>query len=689
MLLFLLACTKAPGDTGDCSELLYRDADGDGFGVDTQWAVACPGEGWAVEPGDCDDADATEHPSAEPPCSCLLGDEWRSWYEDVDGDGYGVGEAIEQCAGPDGTASAAGDCDPDDPSSHPGADELWYDGIDQDCDGASDYDADADGFDAAEHGGSDCDDGDAAINPEAYEFCDAERLDEDCDGLANEDDPDARGYRRWYPDGDGDGHGTEGDSVFACSPPEGYADGIDDCDDDDASVNPSADEICGNEVDEDCNTASLTCGARDTVELAWSEIRYTSEESFYQAMSVASGDVDGDGQDELVFGVPYWSSDVSGYASRIVLADADEGGSVEDMTWLDGGLDTYAGLALDVGDVDADGFDDLLVSRSFEEGTVLLLHGPLSGPISAGATLQIEGRLGDANGFGSAVDVVEDVDGDGLPDLSIANPNSSWEASYQGEVHLFSGVETGTTDVYDAYATAGGAAANERLSRGVVGDLDGDGTPEWVLSAPYSSAGPGNTGRLYVLPLDASGTLDVEDSIQLIGMTSGGQLGSTVVLSDVDDDGELDLIIAAPSGGDGGHVFVVDELPEENMVAGDVAVAKITMDSPYGALGRSLVAPGDLDGDGVGDLALGAPEARPDSQRVGSAYLLSNVVEGSVIVSDVAWATLVGADDWDYAGMRMTEVEDVTGDGLPELLIQSPTTTGFGTIDLIPGGPGQ
>ena len=95
--------------------------------------------------------------------------DWFELTDDVDMDGVAV---------PD-------DCDDDDASVFPGADEVWYDGVDEDCDGASDYDADGDGADAMHYGGTDCDDTSADVFPGAVEILN-DGIDQDCDGLADD-----------------------------------------------------------------------------------------------------------------------------------------------------------------------------------------------------------------------------------------------------------------------------------------------------------------------------------------------------------------------------------------------------------------------------------------------------------------------------------------------------------------------
>ena len=120
--------------------------------------------------------------------------------EDLDGDGY---------------SPAEGDCDDDDPTVHPGAEEVAYDGVDNDCSDGDLMDVDGDGYEPTWFGGEDCDDEDPAISPDATEIC-GDGIDHDCSGDPDDGNTDA----------DGDGYVD-----WACT-------GGDDCDDGSAAVAP-------------------------------------------------------------------------------------------------------------------------------------------------------------------------------------------------------------------------------------------------------------------------------------------------------------------------------------------------------------------------------------------------------------------------------------------------------------------
>ena len=116
---------------------------------------------------------------------------------------------------------------------------------------------------------TDCDDTESGINPGATEVCDADDTDEDCDGLADDADPsvDTSTGTTWYPDSDGDGYGSADATgeAFCDDPASGYYETADDCDDDDATVNPGATEVC-NDKDDDCDATTGQAGMAQFVD---------------------------------------------------------------------------------------------------------------------------------------------------------------------------------------------------------------------------------------------------------------------------------------------------------------------------------------------------------------------------------------------------------------------------------------
>jgi hypothetical protein len=267
---FVAACT-APSDqhvglSGDCDDTdplstlpvpWFLDADGDGAGDELLSVVACapPADHVAVA-GDCADDDPNVSPGAveicngrDDDCNGRVDDttDGTLFFPDLDGDGFGAGAAVRACVAPDGTVPNDDDCNDADPAVNPAAAEICGDSIRQDCRPFPPDDCDADGV----VDDLDCAEDDPSVFPDAPERCNG--LDDDCDGLVDDADPDRIATVAFYLDGDGDGFGDGAAAAeLACTAPAGRVPDASDCDDALATVFPGADERC-NAVDDDCD----------------------------------------------------------------------------------------------------------------------------------------------------------------------------------------------------------------------------------------------------------------------------------------------------------------------------------------------------------------------------------------------------------------------------------------------------
>jgi len=288
LFLAILGCRdkdRSPIDTGTVPTDDTGTEDTGTEDTDTdQPEVDADGDG-SSEDVDCDDSRSDIHPGADEVCDSADNDcdgeidedatDASTWYEDLDQDGYGDAfSSVNTCALPVGFVSNSDDCDPLDPSAHPGGVEIC-DGVDNDCDGLVDgpdtldavewyADSDGDGYgDAASTTMScnlpdsgyvaddtDCDDTEAAVNPAATEVCNGS--DDDCDTFVDDSDPNVAGQATWYPDVDADGYGDARFGTAACDPPSGHVSDATDCSDLDGTAYPGANEVCDGD-DENCD----------------------------------------------------------------------------------------------------------------------------------------------------------------------------------------------------------------------------------------------------------------------------------------------------------------------------------------------------------------------------------------------------------------------------------------------------
>ncbi len=646
-------CDGEVDDDAAGGEWYYVDADADGYGMTAYAIQHCgPLEGWALERGDCDDGDPTVHVGAEEVCNGVDDDcdgriddhaaDAITWYRDLDGDGYGdSATGWPGCQQPSGRTDVDGDCDDEDPEINPGVSERCWTDADDDCSGTNNdmdaagceeryQDADGDGFagsgaclcepeepylfDLSE----DCDDDDPTVYPGAVERADF--VDDDCDGeapasveqlgvrLLGEDPIDRAGHRvAALGDLNGDGFADLGVGAYG---------------DDRGGSDAGAAYVVLGPVDAD----------RDLAEADAVLVGVSAGDQASTGLDGA-GDLNGDGYDDIVLGAHHAQGQAG--AAYVVLGPVEDqlGLGSADAVWSGSTSGDWAGYAVGGGhDTDGDGLSDVIVGawgRDFgreDSGVAYLLLGPATGGgllESADAVLQ----SADLDGaFGRAVEIAADHDGDGLGEVIVGCPEDDGDFNDSGALYLYRGpVRYGV--IQDARVF--GEYAQDGFGWDLAGDadLDADGLADLAVGAYDADYLREDAGAVYVFSNLGNGEYSATDILvaRIVGPASGDRLYQVESAGDVDGDGFDDLLVGARyhdgAAEDAGRAWLLFGPVEGNLDLARGGGVAIDGEGPGDQLGCSLAGPGDVDGDGVPDLFIGARDASI-TDGAGAAYLI-------------------------------------------------------------------
>lgn len=626
------------------------------------------------------------------------------WYMDRDGDGYGiVGATMSGCHGGGLFVADAGDCDDDDASAYPGASEdPCTDTRDLDCDGLLEpTDVDADGWNECD----DCDEGSAQVHPGAVDDCDG--LDQDCDGLVDED---AMVYI-FYLDADGDGAGDSMSTMEACAAATGYVRIGDDCDDHDSGRAPGLPEICDDWIDQNCSGGDLSCGIWTDESLTASDVRVFGDDAGWVIGTGVRhvGDVSGDGKADLLLGASQVTLAAYRGGGAYLVSEVHEGdhllGDLSDVKLAGAGYNNQLGFSVaPLGDPDGDGYDDVIIGAPFADGATsgtgaaYVMYGPWVGGVTTadvGATLA--GETEGAGWAGYAVDNAGDVNGDGVEDAIVGAPFAYNLDRLDGEAYIVFGPPTDVSlrhaDVQIMPQTGGGELG---LHLAGVGDMDGDGLDEvvvgWRQTSYYSPGG----GAAVILSDPGAGLASVpNEGVALYddetGCTAAGEFVGAA--GDTDGDGYMDVLVGETNSVDNdslaGAVYLVRGPVGASM---SLTAADSQFLGVYGSeTAERGTGNGDLDADGYPEIVVGAPGSGESGDLSGSVYVHYGPPPTGTTSHADADVKLSGEGADDYAGYWVALDGDHNGDGYSDLLVgaygvDTPSDEA-GAVYLLYGGP--
>jgi len=364
-----------------------------------------------------------------------------------------------------------------------------------------------------------------------------------------------------------------------------------------------------------------------------------------------AGDVDADGYDDLFVGAPDASSD-KGY---LFLGSAS-GLETVATTTIASTSANFGSVAAGVGDVDGDGYDDVLIGAegsSYVDGEAYVAYGSATGLLGSFLSTLSESWISQPEYYGSQVDGAGDLDGDGYDDVIVLSGTTSSSSGQSEYAFVYYGSSTGIMSSGGVDLTLSSSTWTTILDArvGGGGDINGDGYDDVVVSGLHSSS-------TYSAMLHYGGVSGVSSTAD--ATLSGTELrlgGGLATGGDLDGDGYDDLLLAAPYEDHNGEVY---------LHVGTSTGLSSRLDTRVSPLGEStylrVFEAGDLNGDGYADIAVSDYSF---DYYTGIVHVYYGSESGP---SSVVGTTLEPPTSSNYCGMSAA-ASDIDGDGVDDLLM--------------------
>ena len=417
----------------------------------------------------------------------------------------------------------------------------------------------------------------------------------------------------------------------------------------------------------------------------------------FAEIASSKGDVNGDGYADLLISGYQLNNGSANWAGKAYLIFGHKTGwamgtpiAEADVTFTGEAAGHEAGFSASIaGDVNGDGYDDILISALSggvgSRGRTYLVFGQASGWLPVyylyNATASFDGEsLSDQAGY--AVGGVGDVNGDGYDDFYIGTVERDIPMTNCGRVYLILGKPTGWTKA-TSLATADASFYGPKNSQAGgfqvgAGDINGDGLDDLAIGAQQYNQ---STGIVYLIFGKKTGwannvNLSTSADASIVGERLASWFGYGVSLDgDLNGDGFDDVVIGAGYDDEAftnaGQVYVVfgKAAGWKKYFNASGADATFLGEAAQDLAGYGFTAGGDVNGDGIDDMFIGAQQNSESGVNAGQAYVILGKKTGwtkdtSLTLSD---ASFLGEGNANYFGIPSLITGDLNGDGFDDL----------------------
>lgn len=425
-------------------------------------------------------------------------------------------------------------------------------------------------------------------------------------------------------------------------------------------------------------------------------------------------DYDSNGISEFAAGVPR-DDDEKKNAGAMYIINLGSDGKVDDSVKITEGSGGFTGdldedylfgfSIASIGDLDGDGNDDIAVGSpgddtiDNESGAVYVLFMNPDGTVDTFQKITqgeggFTGVLDEQDAFGSAINLLGDLNNDGENDIAIGLPGDDTADVNAGSIYNLLLDTDGT--VKTTQKITEGIGVNEislnphdEGGTGVsaIGDLNGDSFDDFVFGIPKNDGSEDDIGGLYVVFANSDKEIISRNKItEGVGdftapLDAGDKFGTSVsFFQDLDGDGIEDMIVGAPGDSDVGDdtgaayvLFMGDDGKVDGYQKITEGVGGFFEDlSDKDEFGYDVATIGDLDGDGIEDVVVGAPKDEADDKHEGAIYILFMNDDGTVKNSQKITegeGGFTGILGHDHFGHSVGLIGDLDDDGVADIAV--------------------